>query len=120
MAMWRRKDAARVILGQLNAYGDRDFGSGPCELNIWQDVIVGLPAYDEAATDRIDRGKNDRFVALDTVFFYGHQHDRWHMEPYSSGAWDVRPAHLWPCGCLVNDADAHRKGCPVYPEGKPG
>jgi hypothetical protein len=32
----------------------------------------------------------------------------------------AQPAgHLWPCGCLVNDADAHRKGCPVYPEGRP-
>lgn len=23
-----------------------------------------------------------------------------------------------PCGCLTNDADAHRVGCPTHPEGK--
>jgi hypothetical protein len=80
MVMWRKKDAARVILGQLNAYGDR----------VWQDLILGLAAYDEAATARIDRGRHDRFVALDTVFFYDHQGDQWHMEPYSPGAWDAR------------------------------
>jgi hypothetical protein len=26
----------------------------------------------------------------------------------------VTPAHLWPCGCLVNDGGAHRGKCPVY------
>ena len=37
---------------------------------------------------------------------------------------EVRPAspdplrtHLWSCGCLINDAGAHRVGCPDYPEG---
>jgi hypothetical protein len=30
---------------------------------------------------------------------------------------DTKP-HLWPCGCLVNDGDAHRVGCPEYPEGQ--
>lgn len=24
---------------------------------------------------------------------------------------------LWPCGCLPNDAGAHRVGCPDYPGG---
>lgn len=27
-------------------------------------------------------------------------------------------SHLWPCGCLINRADAHRVGCPDHPEGK--
>ena len=27
---------------------------------------------------------------------------------------------LWPCGCLRNDAGAHRVGCPDYPEGRRG
>lgn len=22
--------------------------------------------------------------------------------------------HLWPCGCIKNDAGAHRGACPVY------
>lgn len=25
-----------------------------------------------------------------------------------------RPAHLRPCGCLVNDRGAHRGNCPDY------
>ena len=25
--------------------------------------------------------------------------------------------HLWPCGCLRNEAGAHRGGCPGYPNG---
>ena len=29
------------------------------------------------------------------------------------------PAGQMPCGCL-NDADAHRVGCPLYPEGREG
>lgn len=27
---------------------------------------------------------------------------------------------LWLCGCLVNDAGAHRVGCPDFPEGRHG
>jgi hypothetical protein len=26
--------------------------------------------------------------------------------------------HLWPCGCLPNEMDAHRGGCPLYPWGR--
>ena len=29
-------------------------------------------------------------------------------------------SHLWLCGCLINDADAHRVGCPEYPERRCG
>jgi hypothetical protein len=29
-----------------------------------------------------------------------------------------RASWLWECGCLINDGDAHRVGCPVYPEGR--
>jgi hypothetical protein len=29
-----------------------------------------------------------------------------------------RKTWLWECGCLINDGDAHRVGCPVYPEGR--
>lgn len=25
-----------------------------------------------------------------------------------------RPSHLWPCGCLRNEAGAHRRSCPDY------
>lgn len=33
---------------------------------------------------------------------------------------EYTPAHLWPCGCLRNDAGAHRVGCPDHPEGVRG
>ena len=47
------------------------------------------------------------------------------------GVWDTEaeayaaivgrpPSHLWPCGCLRNDAGAHRVGCPDHPEGVRG
>lgn len=59
-------------------------------------------------------------------------HESW---PWLDGAWsqttlhEWRPAspgplrapgHLWPCGRLINDAGAHRVGCPDYPEGVRG
>lgn len=31
-----------------------------------------------------------------------------------------QPSHLEPCGCLANDAGAHRVGCPDHPEGVRG
>lgn len=44
-------------------------------------------------------------------------------EVYCPSCWDcfgVLPAHLWPCGCLINEAGAHRVGCPDHPEGVRG
>lgn len=35
-------------------------------------------------------------------------------------AMGARPSHLLPCGCLPNDAGAHRVGCPDHPEGVHG
>ena len=32
---------------------------------------------------------------------------------------DLR-AHQWPCGCLINEGDAHRVGCPEHPKGQKG
>lgn len=32
----------------------------------------------------------------------------------------AREAHYFTCGCLRNDAGAHRVGCPDHPEGIPG
>lgn len=32
--------------------------------------------------------------------------------------WQGDHPALEPCGCLSNDADAHRVGCPRFPEGK--
>jgi hypothetical protein len=47
------------ILDQLNAY---DQGTGD---NIWQDVILGLDEYDEAATNALNQSSSDRFVLTD-------------------------------------------------------
>lgn len=30
------------------------------------------------------------------------------------------PPHLWPCGCLRNEAGAHRVGCRDFPNGVRG
>ena len=29
-------------------------------------------------------------------------------------------SHPWPCGCLINDAGAHRVGCPDHTRGRTG
>jgi hypothetical protein len=42
-----------------------------------------------------------------------------HLPPRPMNA-HALPAHLWPCGCLRNDAGAHRVGCPDHPEGVRG
>jgi hypothetical protein len=67
----------------LSEYEARDWDSASEPYNIWQDVILSLPDYDEAATDRIDKGTNDRFVALDTVFYYSQADSKWLTETFS-------------------------------------
>ena len=38
------------------------------------------------------------------------------IDQYRRNLAEVR-SHLWLCGCLPNDAGAHRVGCPDHPEG---
>jgi hypothetical protein len=45
--------------------------------------------------------------------------DRAEVQGYSDAV-VVLPDHLWACGCLINDAGAHRVGCPDHPEGVRG
>lgn len=63
--------AEQTVIDTLNAYeGD----------NIWQDVVLNIPGYDEDATEAIDpSGASDRFVAGGVT--YRHEASR--------GAWDV-------------------------------
>lgn len=61
-------------LEALNAY---DAAGGD---NIWQDVIFSLDGYDEAATDLIDEGASDRFVADDVTYRYDPQ-------AFPNGSW---------------------------------
>jgi len=68
------------ILDQLNDYEARDWDAATEPHNIWQDVILNLDEYDEAATDQIDRGTNDRFIAGDTMFTYSMQDSHWFTE----------------------------------------
>ena len=57
------------ILHELNTYTGE---------NLWQDVILGAPWYDDAATDEIDEGRNDRFAATDgTVIAYAAERQEW-------------------------------------------
>lgn len=60
---------AIVITSTLNAY-DGD--------NIWQDLILAADWYDDAATDAIDVGTNDRLVtATGDEIEYDHQACEW-------------------------------------------
>jgi hypothetical protein len=57
------------LLNELNAYQGDD---------IWQDIILGLHDYDEAATDEIDGGQSDRFALSDgSVIRYDYQRGEW-------------------------------------------
>jgi hypothetical protein len=52
----------------------------------------------------------------------GRPGEGWDRFDYHEESYWRRPkrAHLWPCGCLRNDAGAHRAGCPDHPEGVRG
>ncbi len=54
------------ITNQLNDY------DGP---NIWEDVIYHLPGFDGAATDAVNRGDSDDFVAGGV--HYWHDGQQW-------------------------------------------
>lgn len=57
------------ILDQLNGYQGE---------NVWEDLIKGLPGYDEAATAESDPGgASDRFVASGVIYRYDAQSRRW-------------------------------------------
>ena len=65
----------------LNAYDEATQALSPDERNgrdIWQDVIMVSDAYDELATDEVDRGQSDRFASADgTVYSYDAQRGEW-------------------------------------------
>lgn len=57
-----------AILDRLNNYtGD----------NVWQDVISMVDGYDDEATDRIDRGRSDRFVAAGVEYAFNERAGTW-------------------------------------------
>lgn len=61
------------ILDRLNAYHGG---------NLWQDVILPSDEYDAEATDAIDRGTNDRFVARSgRLIRYDAQREVWVEDP---------------------------------------
>ncbi len=73
------------MLAQLNDYAesadnwDDEEGQNPYD-NIWNDVIYGLPGYDEAATEILDSGGgSDTFALEDGTMFYWDQQrgSRW-------------------------------------------
>jgi hypothetical protein len=58
-------DRVGEIVAALNDYeGAHTSETG--DHNIWQDVIIPLPEYDEALTDVYDTGQNDRFAVSGT------------------------------------------------------
>lgn len=72
------------IITQLNDYQsshDSSATSGPAVSNIWQDLILTFPGYDETLTDSHDSGRNDRFVVwVDRdahVIAYAFEREQW-------------------------------------------
>lgn len=71
-----------------------------CGCDIWQGLILTLDEYDEAGTDAIDEGKNDRFALADgTVIRYAGERDSWQEvrrpgRPEVGGAVHVRLGDL--------------------------
>jgi hypothetical protein len=64
-------------------------------------------------------GVDDRYVHI-----AGHDDAGWTLDDYviprlASGLYSAREIKpgMWPCGCLENEAGAHRVGCPEHPEG---
>lgn len=72
--------STQEIIDRLNAY---DAEHPPATSgDIWQDVILGLDEYDEAATDKLDgQQANDRFATTDgSVIRYDAQTKSWYEQ----------------------------------------
>ncbi len=111
------EDCLRAALGQetvrayLEAYDagrEKEFlaslpSTGRVTITVTTDDIVRMAA--ERNTRHAHQSRHDPFVKREPgcQFCAAYQHPR--------------HAHLWPCGCLINSAGAHRVGCPDYPEG---
>jgi len=57
-----------AILAQLNDYTAE---------NIWEDVIYTVTGFNADETDRIDRGRSDRFIADGVEYVWDESTDRW-------------------------------------------
>ena len=70
------------ILDQLNAYAEAHADADPMDgHDIWQDLIMAADWYDDAATDRIDQGTNDRLVTTSgAVISWDYQYGEWTEE----------------------------------------
>jgi len=102
-----RRFQAHKLLGSLRYDIDRNIlGQVPLRASA-TDIFA---AFDKAEKRLVEA--KARLAKLVVIF----------SEPEGSTvqAEDDRPSHLWPCGCLINDGDAHRVGCPEYPQGRRG
>ena len=66
-----------TIIDQLNEWQKNYDPQNWDGANIWEDVIYTLPGYDDAATDRIEHGTGDRFVADGRVYRYHPAKGEW-------------------------------------------
>lgn len=91
-------------------------------------AIIALRTAVTAADEQITRDLHDRAPAwwldLDTAVeeLIGETRDALHVDEKNIERWhgiDRRHQH-WACGCLINEAGAHRVGCPDHPNGVRG
>jgi hypothetical protein len=90
-------------------------------------AIIALRAAITAADDQILRDDQGRcpgwWVDLDMAAeaLCGEARDALHMEEETIERWrDLDANPRWMCGCLINEAGAHRVGCPDHPQGVRG
>jgi hypothetical protein len=96
--------------------GVRDSRGNPltegARVEAWRDGQHYLATVKEVRPHELGDGDFRRVVLI-------REGDHAEMGSFSDAV-RVIPAHLWPCGCLINDAGAHRVGCPDHPEGVRG
>jgi hypothetical protein len=84
--------------------------------------LLGLRRHLHRRRGLRERDSSEGRGAMSARAWRGRRTGQWSAELKAAkrAARSRRPSHLWPCGCLKNDAGAHRVGCPDHPEGVRG
>lgn len=89
-------------------------------------AIIALRAAVTAAEEQIPRTDERApawWIDLDMAAeaLCGDARDALHVDEETIERWrDLDASPLWMCGCLINEAGAHRVGCPDHPNGVRG
>lgn len=69
------------VVDMLNDYEEAH--TDPCASNLWDDVIWGLPGYDEEGTSWVEHGSSDAFVTAGEIYEHDYQRGCWvHVGPF--------------------------------------